>query len=273
MLFIFRILWGIFLAQTPTVTKRVEGKVALVTGAASNPGIGNTIAKRLADEGAKVVVTDIDLAGAQRCADQIIANGGAAFALEHNVVSEQQWSEVVSKTAERYGRLDILVNNAGIALVEPLVDTTMMQWNNIIDINLTGVFLGCKYGVLEMRKHGGGAIINMSSIAATIGISKCAAYSATKGGVTYMSKSIAIEEAENNIRCNTIHPGVIWTSLQVGVVGADDPSLLNTSSERIPLGRHGVPDDIAGMAVFLASNEANYITGAEFVIDAGMSVQ
>lgn len=252
---------------------RVEGKVAIVTGGASVPGIGNSIAMRLGKEGAKVVVTDIDLAGAQRCADEIIANGGDAIALEHNVVNEQQWADVVSKTTERFGKLDVLVNNAGVALVEALVDTTMNQWNNIININLTGVFLGCKYGVLEMRKRGGGAIINMSSIAATIGLRNCAAYSATKGGVKYMSKSIAIEEAENNIRCNTIHPGVIWTGLQAGIVGGDDPSLLNIAPGRIPLGRHGVPEDVAGMAVFLASNEANYITGAEFVIDAGMSVQ
>ena len=251
---------------------RVEGKVIIVTGSASSPGIGHSIATRLAQEGAKLVVTDIDGEGAQQCANEIIAAGGEALALKHDVVSEEDWKSVINQTVVRFGRLDVLVNNAGIALIARIAETTMAQWNNVSEVNLTGVFLGCKYAVLEMRKHGAGNIINMSSIAATIGIKKCGAYAATKGGVCFMSKSIALEEAENNIRCNTIHPGVIWTNLQVGIVGVDDPGLLNISPDRIPLGRHGVPGDVAGMALFLASDEANYITGAEFVIDAGMSV-
>ena len=250
---------------------RLAGKVALVTGAASNPGIGRSIALTLAAEGARLIVTDIDLEGAQDCAKQIAKAGGEALALQQDVTSEADWETTMVKTNERFDRLDVLVNNAGIVSILPMVDTSLAQWQQIVNVNLTGVFLGSKHGALAMRQHNGGSLINMSSVAGIIGIKDCAAYCASKGGVRLMSKAIAVEEAAHNIRCNTIHPGLIWTNMQAQATGLSDPEGLDISRDQIPLGRHGEPRDIANMALFLASDESSYITGAEFVVDAGMT--
>lgn len=252
---------------------RVEGKVALVTGAASNPGLGYSIAWALATEGASVVVSDIDEAGAEACAEAINAAGGKAFALQHDVTSESDWRAVVSSTVERFGGLDILVNNAGIAVLVPLEKMTTQQWSRQVDVNLNSVFLGCKYSLEEMRKRGSGSIINMSSIAGHVGAKTTSAYAASKAGVLGMSRVIAVEEAVHNIRCNTIHPGLIWTNMQAGATGLDNPDDLKVSGAYIPLGRHGTPQEVAFMALFLASDEASYVTGAEFVIDGGLTAQ
>lgn len=252
---------------------RVAGKVALVTGAASNPGLGYTIAMTLAAEGARLVVTDIDADGAQVCADAIIAAGGEALAMGHDVTSESDWQAAVDATAERFGGLDILVNNAGIALLRPVAKTTTEQWSAQIDVNLNGVFLGCKVGLVEMRKRGGGSVINMSSVAGLVGTRTTFAYAATKGGVLAMSRVVAVEEAAHNIRCNTIHPGMIWTNMQAAATGMSSPDDFEVSPALIPLGRQGTPQDIANMALFLASDEASYVTGTQLVVDGGMTAQ
>lgn len=252
---------------------RVAGKVALVTGAASDPGIGRSIALTLAGEGAKLVVTDIDEGGAKACADAIEAAGGEALALHHDVTSEADWRRVMAATVERFGGLDILVNNAGIAILIPLKDITTEQWTLQINVNLNSVFLGSKYGLEEMRKRGGGSLINMSSVAGLSGAKACVAYAASKGGVLAMSRAIAMEEAEHNIRCNTIHPGMIWTNMQAAATGLKDPGDMKVSSAFIPLGRQGSAQEIADTALFLASDESSYTTGAEFVVDGGMTAR
>jgi NAD(P)-dependent dehydrogenase (short-subunit alcohol dehydrogenase family) len=252
---------------------RVQGKIAIVTGAASNPGLGRSTALALGREGATVVVTDLDLAGAEDCAAEIRAGGSEALALHQDVTSEGHWQSVVERTVATFGRLDVLVNNAGIAVLKRIADMSLADWNRQIDVNLTSVFLGCKYGMAAMRQSGGGSIINLSSVAGLVGMATCVAYGAAKGGVRIMSKSIAVEGAVDNIRCNSVHPGVIWTNMQAQATGTRDPGNVAMGRERIPLGRVGVPDDIANCILYLASDESNYVTGAEFTVDAGMTAQ
>jgi NAD(P)-dependent dehydrogenase (short-subunit alcohol dehydrogenase family) len=252
---------------------RVTGKVIIVTGAASDPGLGRAAALALAREGAHLVVTDIDAEGAEGCARAIRDLGADALALRHDVTSEEAWKIVIAETCRTYGRLDVLVNNAGIAVLARLEDMSLEQWNRQIEVNLTSVFLGCKYAMAPMREAGGGALINLSSVAGLVGMATCVAYGAAKGGVRIMTKSIAIEGAADNIRCNSVHPGVIWTNMQANATGLKDPSAVPMGRDRVPLGRMGSPEDIANCIVYLASDEASYVTGAEFVIDAGMTAQ
>jgi NAD(P)-dependent dehydrogenase (short-subunit alcohol dehydrogenase family) len=252
---------------------RVEGKVCIVTGAASNPGLGHSSALALADEGATLVVTDIDEAGAERTAGEIRTAGGEALALHQDVTQEEGWLTLIEQCMDRFGRLDVLVNNAGIAVLAPIESLSLADWNRQIEVNLTSVFLGCKHAIPAMRASGGGALINISSVAGMVGIPTCTAYGAAKGGVRIASKSIAMEGAKDNIRCNTVHPGVIWTNMQAAAAGTTDPNEVASGPGRIPLGRMGQPSDIANCVLYLASDEASYITGAEFTIDAGMTAQ
>jgi NAD(P)-dependent dehydrogenase (short-subunit alcohol dehydrogenase family) len=252
---------------------RVQDKVAIVTGAASNPGLGRTAALTLAREGAKLVVTDIDGEGAEDCARAIRDAGGQAVALRQDVTREEAWDAVMQLATTRFGRLDVLVNNAGIAVLKPLEQLTLADWNRQIEVNLTSVFLGCRFAMKAMRAAGGGSIVNMSSVAGLVGIPTCVAYGASKGGVRMLSKSVALEGAPYNVRCNSVHPGVIWTNMQARAVGTRDPSQVPAGAARVPLGRIGTPDDIANCVLYLASDESNYVTGAEFTVDAGMTAQ
>ena len=249
---------------------RVQGKVVIVTGAASNPGLGYTAAVSLAREGAKVVVTDVDAAGAERCAEEIREAGGEAISMAQDVTNEDVWKQVMATTVETYGRLDVLVNNAGIAVLKPLDQLSLEDFNRQISVNLTSVFLGCKYAAAEMRKSGGGSLINLSSVAGLVGISTCVAYGASKGGVRLMSKSLAVELGKYGIRSNSVHPGVIWTNMQSGA-GNGTRENADTLAAGIPLGRVGEPRDIANCILYLASDESDYVTGAEFTVDAGMT--
>lgn len=250
---------------------RVQDKVAIVTGGASNPGLGYATAMTLAQEGAKVVVTDVDEQGARQCAQAIQAAGGVALALHQDVTDEGQWRAVVGRAVYAFGGLDVLVNNAGIAVLKTVEELSLADWNRQIDVNLTSVFLGCKYGMEAMRKRGGGSIINLSSVAGLVGLATCVAYGAAKGGVRIMSKGIAVEGAADNIRCNSVHPGVIWTNMQAQATGESEPGPV--APERVPLGRMGEPQDIANCVLYLASDESNYVSGAEFTVDAGMTAQ
>ncbi len=254
---------------------RVAEKVVIVTGAGSNPGLGRASAERLAAEGAKLIVTDVDEAGALDCAEVIKAAGGEATALHQDVTDESRWQEVIDATVETYGRLDVIVNNAGIAVLKPIEELSLDDFNKQQTVNLTSVFLGCKYGMAQMRKQGhGGTLINLSSIAGLVGLVSCVAYSASKGGVRAMTKSIAMEGAKDNIRCNSVHPGVIWTNMQAQAqAGSDRAPDSELPRSSVPLGRAGEPNDIANCITYLASEEASYITGAEFTIDAGMTAQ
>lgn len=254
---------------------RVKDKVIIVTGAASDPSLGRATALTLAAEGAKLVVTDIDDEGGENCAQAIRDAGGEAIYLHHDVVNEDEWKLVIQRTVDTFGRLDVLVNNAGIAVLMPLEDMTMADWDKQISVNLTSVFIGCKYGVEAMRKTGGGSIVNLSSVAGLVGLANCIAYSASKGGVRLMSKSIAVECGPDNIRCNSVHPGVIWTNMQADARGttADAPPDDSALADTIPLGRMGQAQDIANVILYLASDESNYVTGAEFTVDAGMTAK
>ncbi len=252
---------------------RVAGKVAIVTGAASNPGLGYVTAMTLAREGAKVVVTDLDLPGAEACAAAIRDAGGKALALMQDVTDEMRWQEVIAETTAAFGKLDVLVNNAGIAVLAPIEQLSLAQWNKQIEVNLTSVFLGCKAAIPALRAAGGGSIVNLSSVAGLVGLPTCSAYSASKGGVRIMSKSIAVELGKDNIRCNSVHPGVIWTNMQAAATGASEPSGVDAGVSRIPLGRVGKAEDIANCVLYLASDESNYVTGTELTVDAGMTAQ
>lgn len=249
---------------------RLSGKITLVTGAASVPGLGSATAQRFAEEGAIVYCTDRDGAGAEKVAADIRATGGQAEALPHDVTSEADWDRVMSVIDAEYGRLDVLVNNAGIAVLRPIGDLTVADWALQNDVNLTSVFHGTKRAVLAMRKSGkGGSIINISSVVGQIGVPACGAYGAAKGGVRMFSKCIAVECAKENIRVNTVHPGMILTNMQ-DVAAEDNSGNYDAVVALIPMARMGAPLDIANMNLFLASDEASYITGAEFNVDGGM---
>ncbi len=259
--------------QTPG---RVAGKVAIVTGGAS--GIGRSCALRLAQEGATVMVTDIqDAQGAETVA-AINDKGGTAQFLHHDVTSEDEWRSVVSATVSAFGGLNVLVNNAGIAIGGSIVTMELADWQRQQSINLDGVFLGVKHCIPSMRDSGGGSIINMSSVAGLKGAASLAAYNATKGGVRLFTKGVALECAQSRwpIRVNSVHPGIIdtpiWTKInpemQDGAHVIDADALAQMS---VPSGVLGSPLDIANGVLFLASDDSSYMTGTELVIDGGIS--
>ena len=249
---------------------RLDGKIAIVTGGASVPGLGSATAERFAEEGAVVYVTDRDVEGAERVASAIRAKGGKATALAHDVTSEGDWDRVMETVLAQQGRLDVLVNNAGIAVLRMIEDFTTDDWKLQNDVNLNSVFYGSKRAVLAMRKSGkGGSIINISSVAGLGGVPGCSAYAASKGGVRLFSKVIAMECARDAIRCNTVHPGMIMTNIQ-GVAQEDNSDNYDATMALVPMGYMGEPLDIANMNLFLASDESRYVTGAEFVVDGGM---
>lgn len=249
---------------------RLQDKVCLVTGGASVPGLGSATAQRFAEEGAIVYISDRDGAGAEKVAADIRGKGGRAHALAHDVTSEADWDRVMATILAEQGRLDVLVNNAGIAVLRMIEDFTTDDWKLQNDVNLNSVFYGSKRAVAAMRQSGkGGSIINISSVAGLAGVPGCGAYAASKGGVRLFSKVIAMECARDAIRCNTVHPGMIMTNMQ-GVAAEDNADNYDATVALIPMGYMGEPLDIANMNLFLASDEARYITGGEFVVDGGM---
>ncbi|MCJ2178767.1 SDR family NAD(P)-dependent oxidoreductase [Novosphingobium album (ex Hu et al. 2023)] len=250
---------------------RLEGKITLVTGAGNARGLGAATAQRFAEEGAFVYLTDLDAAGAEEVAQGIRQAGGAAEALVHDVTSEAAWDTVFAVIEKGHGRLDVLVNNAGIAVLKPLTMLTAADWEKQNKVNLDSVFHGTKRAVELMRRIGhGGSIINMSSIGGLVGVPACAAYGAAKGGVRIFSKVVAMECAAEGIRCNSVHPGMIETAMQ-DVARRDNPDGFKEIVASVPMKRLGTPLDIANMNLFLASDEANYITGAEFTVDGGVT--
>lgn len=254
---------------------RLQGKIALVTGGASVPGLGSSTAIRFAEEGAIVFVTDRDGAGAEAVAAGIRAAGGTATAMPHDVTSEADWDRVMAAIEAAHGRLDVLVNNAGIAVLRMIEDLTAEDWALQNRVNLDSVFYGSRRAVLAMRKaiaagqQSTGSIINISSVAGLAGVPGCGAYAAAKGGVRLFSKVVAMEGAKDQIRCNSVHPGMILTNMQ-GVAAEDNAANYDATVALIPMGYMGDPRDIANMNLFLASDEARYVTGAEFVVDGGM---
>jgi NAD(P)-dependent dehydrogenase (short-subunit alcohol dehydrogenase family) len=252
---------------------RLGGKIALITGGASVPGLGSATAQRFAEEGATVYVTDVDFAGAQSVAETIRRAGGRATALAHDVTSEAEWDRVIATVIKQDRRLDVLVNNAGIAVLKMLDAVTSADVKRLFDVNLASVIFGTQRAVREMRRVGeGGSIINMSSVAGLVGVPGCTAYAATKGGVRLFTKTAAVETAREKIRVNSVHPGVIWTNMQKSAF-QDNADNVAAITAGIPCGFLGEPLDIANAVLFLASDEARYITGAEIVVDGGMTAQ
>ena len=254
---------------------RVADKVAIVTGAAS--GIGKACALRLAAEGARVVVTDIQDAAGTETVAEINAAGGQASYLSHDVTLEHAWVDVVNTTVAEFGGLHVLVNNAGVGIGGSILDMSLEDWQRQQAINLDGVFLGVKHCIPAMRDSGGGSIINISSVAGMKGAPNLAAYNATKGGVRLFTKGVALECAHNRwgIRVNSVHPGVIdtpiWTKVNPEYFEDGQNAVdLDEMAEAVPNGLVGMPADIANGVLFLASDESSYMTGTELVIDGGM---
>lgn len=252
---------------------RLSGKIALVTGGASVPGLGSATAIRFAEEGATVLITDIDGEGVERIAADIRAKGGNASAMRHDVTSTADWDAVFAWIAGDHGRLDVIANNAGIAILRAIADFTDAEWIRQNDVNLNSVYYGTQRAVKLMREVGqGGSIINISSVAGLIGVQGCAAYAAAKGGVRSFSKAVALECARDKIRVNSVHPGMIMTNIQK-VAMEDNPEIFEQISASIPMGYFGEPIDVANMNLFLASDESRYCTGTEFVVDGGLITQ
>lgn len=248
---------------------RLEGKVALISGGAR--GQGATEGQLFVDEGAKVVLADILDVEGEATAAQIRENGGEASYVHLDVTSEDEWRNAVDFALQTYGRLDILINNAAIYKCTPIVDTDVEEWREIMEVNSTGVFLGTKHAIPAMQRSGGGSIINISSTAGLIGSARGSAYGASKGSVRLFTKYTAIQHATEGIRANSIHPGPIDT-----VMIADNlatPEARAESEARVPLRRIGTVMDVAYGALFLASDESSYMTGAELVIDGGVTAR
>jgi NAD(P)-dependent dehydrogenase (short-subunit alcohol dehydrogenase family) len=260
---------------------KLDGKVALVTGGSS--GIGAGCARALAAEGALVVVSDIQDAKGAELAHEITGAGGKARFVHHDVTDEAEWDRVIADIDAAEGRLDVLVNNAGIGLACPSITLmSLADWRRQQAVNVEGVFLGVKHALPLMRKAGnGGSIVNMSSVAGLKGSPPLAAYSATKGAVRLFTKAIALECAnfKDGVRVNSVHPGIIetpiWLSITgLGAEGANAPPDLDAMSlNAVPLGVKGVPEDIAKGVVWLACDDSRYVTGAELVIDGGLSIR
>ncbi len=248
----------------------VEGKICLVTGGASNPGIGHAIAHKLGSEGATMIITDIDAEGAERTAAEIIADGGRAESWGQDVTNETDWIETMDRIRAKHSKLDSLINNAGIAVLKSLPELTLEDYNRQMLVNMTSVFLGTQKAVALMRATSiKGSIINMSSVAALVGVGACSAYAAAKGGVLGFTKTIAAETAAEGIRCNTIHPGLIDTNMQ-RQSRVENPEEDVRLSAAVPMGYVAPPRSIADAALFLVSDLSSYMTGAQLVVDGGL---
>ena len=251
---------------------RLEGKTALVTGAASGIGLQTSI--RLAEEGALVMMTDINHEEGLQQAEKLGAN--ATF-LKLDITEEEEWISVLDETVKRFDRLDILVNSAGMVLIADVEQITLEDWRKVHAVNLDGTFLGCKHGVRVMKKFGAGSIINLSSVSGMIGGFNLAAYNSSKGAVRMLTKSVALHcaRAGYGIRCNSIHPTFIETPMLESMIrdSPDPEKARQTLVRQVPLRRIGKPDDVANMIVYLASDESTFVTGTEMVIDGGVIAQ
>jgi cyclopentanol dehydrogenase len=260
--------------------KRLIGKVAMVTGGAS--GIGAETARMFALHGASVMLTDSNEALGKTVASSIGEAGGIAAFLSQDVRDEARWTEIVAEAETRYGRLNILCNIAGVSGRDPrmnvqtshtagprLEEQTLAQWNQVMEVNATGVFLGTKAAIPAMQRAGGGSIINISSICGIVGSHANAAYHASKGAVRLFSKAAAIQYAPDKIRVNSVHPGFVDTPMTAP--GHSNPEIARKRLEATPLGRFGTPADIAAGCLYLASDDSSWVTGSELVIDGGMT--
>ncbi len=264
-----------------TSNGRVDGKIALITGAAS--GLGRATAALMAAHGARVMVSDLNEPGGQETVAAISAQSGTkpgeiASFRHQDVTEEQGWIDTVAATVAAYGGLDILVNSAGVGVMKDVEATTLEEWRWVHAVNTEGVFLGCKYGIGAMKEGGGGpggSIVNLSSVSGLIGGHNMAAYNSSKAGVRLLSKSVALHCARQGyaIRCNSVHPTFIETPMVKAMFeNAPEPEKVRQKLERqVPIGRLGQPDEVAHMILYLGSDESRFVTGAEFVIDGGLT--
>jgi len=249
---------------------RLADRVAVITGAGM--GIGRAAALLFAGEGARVVVADIDEAAAHQTVDAVARAGGTALAVQGDVALEADVERMVEAGARRFGALHILYNNAGVLWKDrdrSVLETDSQWWDRVMAINLKSAFWVTKYGVPHLQRAGGGSIILMGSVSALVGFTRAQdAYTCAKGGLISLTKSLAIQFARDRIRCNIIHPGIVDTPLQAPYLTDE---LRREFEQGIPLGRIGQPRDIANVALFLASEESSFMTGAELVVDGGFT--
>jgi NAD(P)-dependent dehydrogenase (short-subunit alcohol dehydrogenase family) len=249
---------------------QLDGKVAVITGGAS--GIGEATVRRFCREGAAVIVADLNESSGRGVADACAAEGGRASFRRTDVSTEADVAAAIAQAVERYGRLDVLFNNAGLGgAIGPIEDTPVEDWDRTQGVLLRGVFLGIKHAVPKMRAAGGGSIISTASVAGLRGGAGPHAYSAAKAAVINLTRSVALEVAKDNIRVNCICPGGIHTPLLGSRFPGSDEMLGQMLAVLQPLPRTGAPDDIAAMALFLASDEARFVTGAAMVVDGGFT--
>ncbi len=248
----------------------VQGKTVLITGGAG--GLGSVMAEKLAKDGATIFI--LDLAQAEGAANALIAKiegeGGKAYFIPTDITSEDDWKKVVEKAVEVTGHVDVLVNNAGINIRKPVEEMNIDEWMTMMKVNTGGVFLGTKYVIPQMRKQGGGTILNTSSVCGLVGHKFTPeAYTATKGAVTMLTKAIASRYAKDNIRCNSIHPSTVMTPLVAERMA--DPQFAAERVGEVPLGRLCTAEDVANAVYYLASEEASFINGLAMAVDGGVT--
>ena len=251
--------------------QRVSGKVAILTGAGT--GIGRACALTFAREGAKVALAARRRAKLEAVAREITAAGGEALAVECDVTDKASAEHAVRAVEQRFGNLNIIVNNAGTVHVGTVEETSDDDWNRVISVNLTGTFLMSRAGIPALRRAGGGSIINIGSYLGIVALKQRAAYCASKGGVTLLTKAMALDHAHENIRVNCICPALVETEMALGAISrATDPAAYRRLREsQIPVGRLGRPEDIAELALYLASDESTWMTGVAIPLDGGVT--
>lgn len=248
--------------------KKLNDRVAIVTGGAG--GIGKEICKCLIGEGAKVIMADLSEAASIRAIDEINPAGDQVTYHALDVANEKSWQNLYKYVERQFNRLDILVNNAGIYLLKDIEETTLSDWQNVMSVNATSVFLGTKLALPLMRTTGAGSIINISSTSGITGSPFEGAYTASKGAVRLFTKSAALHAAKDKVRVNSVHPATTDTSM-VEVIWESSPDIRKTVTDSVPLGRLAEPVEIAKTVLFLASDDSSYMTGSELIVDGGMT--
>lgn len=249
--------------------KRLEGKVAVVTG--GNAGIGEAIAKRFADEGASVVITGRRQQELDHVVNVIRLHKGTVLGVAGSVTDDTHVRDVIRRTLDSFGKIDVLVNNAGIgAFGKRLHETDDATWASVLDVNVTGVFRMTRAVIPQMLKQGRGTIINVSSIASLVGLSGLAAYTASKGALDAFTRAVAVEYAQDGIRCNVVNPGLIDTPMAASLMA--NPDMLQAILSQYAIRRPGKPEEVANLILYLASDESTWVTGTTFPIDGGMTI-